>query len=428
MSQQIPSFAALTKSLALASSYSSVRNDDCKRNAPEPMQIPPPSSLLASRATSPVLAGTIASTASTTAVQSTAVSPSKIRAVREPRNSTHAAAPGGTGVVCFNCGVDTTPLWRRDTDGNVICNACGLYFKLHNVPRPISMKRSVIKRRRRRATNAANSGTTTPTSKNTQSLKLPASADAALGRSSSMPLDSLDERQLSVSAQDPGMQEHSLSMRVHAAFQAASDKLHSNPHSTIHSALHSNLSSALSSRYSSKCSSPRSCLSPNLVSSLSPSYAPPPLRQLTNEYTSVREARLPPISSRLMGLESLMRAAELNSPLPTALSNQRENKMPPPYAKRASGSLPHESLLDSLATVATAERNLETRRQAMRQQSPDQALTLPGIPRYPVQSVQHSAYRDELRRECERLHQESSTHDSRPSENLYSRPTYAGNH
>ncbi|PIA19088.1 glucocorticoid receptor-like (DNA-binding domain), partial [Coemansia reversa NRRL 1564] len=54
-----------------------------------------------------------------------------------------------TSTVCFNCGVNDTPLWRRDLEGNTICNACGLYYKLHNVPRPISMKRTVIKRRRR---------------------------------------------------------------------------------------------------------------------------------------------------------------------------------------------------------------------------------------------------------------------------------------
>ncbi|KAI8355799.1 hypothetical protein B0O80DRAFT_385017, partial [Mortierella sp. GBAus27b] len=49
-------------------------------------------------------------------------------------------------LVCANCRTTTTPLWRRDTNGNTICNACGLYFKLHNVHRPVTMKRAVIKR------------------------------------------------------------------------------------------------------------------------------------------------------------------------------------------------------------------------------------------------------------------------------------------
>ncbi|KAG0173007.1 putative electron transfer flavoprotein subunit [Apophysomyces sp. BC1034] len=50
---------------------------------------------------------------------------------------------------CANCQTTTTPLWRRDEQGNTICNACGLYYKLHNVHRPITMKRSIIKRRKR---------------------------------------------------------------------------------------------------------------------------------------------------------------------------------------------------------------------------------------------------------------------------------------
>lgn len=38
-----------------------------------------------------------------------------------------------TGVVCANCNTTTTTLWRRNNSGDPVCNACGLYFKLHNV-------------------------------------------------------------------------------------------------------------------------------------------------------------------------------------------------------------------------------------------------------------------------------------------------------
>ncbi|CCF55776.1 hypothetical protein KAFR_0A03410 [Kazachstania africana CBS 2517] len=51
---------------------------------------------------------------------------------------------------CSNCLTTTTPLWRRDLDGNILCNACGLFLKLHGNSRPISLKSSNIKSRNRK--------------------------------------------------------------------------------------------------------------------------------------------------------------------------------------------------------------------------------------------------------------------------------------
>jgi len=35
--------------------------------------------------------------------------------------------------VCSNCRTTQTTLWRRNQNGEPVCNACGLYHKLHNV-------------------------------------------------------------------------------------------------------------------------------------------------------------------------------------------------------------------------------------------------------------------------------------------------------
>ncbi|VDO38778.1 unnamed protein product [Haemonchus placei] len=45
------------------------------------------------------------------------------------------------GLVCSNCGGTNTTLWRRNAEGEPVCNACGLYYKLHNVQRPPTMKK-----------------------------------------------------------------------------------------------------------------------------------------------------------------------------------------------------------------------------------------------------------------------------------------------
>ncbi|KAI8915095.1 hypothetical protein BC831DRAFT_385868, partial [Entophlyctis helioformis] len=52
-------------------------------------------------------------------------------------------------TVCGNCGTTTTPLWRRNAAGETLCNACGLFHKLHGVTRPLRLKTNVIRKRNR---------------------------------------------------------------------------------------------------------------------------------------------------------------------------------------------------------------------------------------------------------------------------------------
>ncbi|KAJ7257511.1 hypothetical protein B0H12DRAFT_1218416 [Mycena haematopus] len=67
---------------------------------------------------------------------------------------------------CYNCHTTATPLWRKDDEGKTVCNACGLYYKLHGSARPISMKSDIIRKRSRhdaRRGGASASVSETPT-------------------------------------------------------------------------------------------------------------------------------------------------------------------------------------------------------------------------------------------------------------------------
>ncbi|XP_048355001.1 transcription factor GATA-5 [Sphaerodactylus townsendi] len=78
------------------------------------------------------------------------------------------------GLCCTNCHTTNTTLWRRNAEGEPVCNACGLYMKLHGVPRPLAMKKESIQTRKRKPKNItkgkSSTGSTTSTTNSPSSV------------------------------------------------------------------------------------------------------------------------------------------------------------------------------------------------------------------------------------------------------------------
>ncbi|KAJ1995855.1 hypothetical protein GGI25_000269 [Coemansia spiralis] len=371
-------------------------------------------------------------------------------------------------VVCFNCGVDSTPLWRRDIDGNVICNACGLYYKLHNTPRPISMKRTVIKRRRRRTTNPSSSSvqsanasssnnkamgtvrnakTLSSLSPNAAALggskkiksdtaaavaaviaprlaitaaEATASSGASLCRSSSMPLQDPDESS-TLPRPDPSAASSPLSLRMILSPYHPTSNTGST--STVASASAGSYKNASDDRCNSTVnstwSSPTmSMASPMAVYHHSSSRAANHATTTAAETPSFHEdtlANRKQQPSASFGLDSLTHAAEMSAEICLPMPSFHNHRSTSNNMKRSISQSSHESLLDSLATVATAEISLNKRQKPHERRDSGTITSSTGVsfigsspsPCMPPDNHRvgggHSVYRQALERECERV-------------------------
>ncbi|KAF3905166.1 hypothetical protein AA313_de0202549 [Arthrobotrys entomopaga] len=99
--------------------------------------------------------------------------PSRPQSPDTARPGAHNIGHNGLPTTCTNCFTQTTPLWRRNPEGHPLCNACGLFLKLHGVVRPLSLKTDVIKKRNRGSGASLPVGATSSRSK--KSIRKPTS-------------------------------------------------------------------------------------------------------------------------------------------------------------------------------------------------------------------------------------------------------------
>ncbi|PRT54889.1 Nitrogen regulatory protein areA [Wickerhamiella sorbophila] len=123
---------------------------------PGSSQVPIPSSPLPRSGSQVSLSGSVGSLGRRNTSVSSAGGISKSRPLSRSSSTVDAAgktrrAANNEKLQCTNCSTRNTPLWRRNSEGQPLCNACGLFLKLHGQERPLSLKSDVIKKRNRNA-------------------------------------------------------------------------------------------------------------------------------------------------------------------------------------------------------------------------------------------------------------------------------------
>ncbi|CCH40972.1 Nitrogen regulatory protein areA [Wickerhamomyces ciferrii] len=122
------------------------------------------------------------------------VSSTQLSGINVSGNNLSSSAPNkredstsNANTRCTNCNTQTTPLWRRNPEGQPLCNACGLFLKLHGVVRPLSLKTDVIKKRQRGSgstSTASNNNNNNGNNVNNQPFS-PTKVDSKLGKKES---------------------------------------------------------------------------------------------------------------------------------------------------------------------------------------------------------------------------------------------------
>ncbi|XP_052764060.1 transcription factor GATA-4-like [Mya arenaria] len=113
------------------------------------------------------------------------------------------------GLSCANCHTTTTTLWRRNSEGEPVCNACGLYYKLHGVNRPLAMKKDGIQTRKRKPKNVKGAGSSSGTTGSVPDNSSAVKTETTEKRSTVSP--STDSHQI----RDANISDDAMSARMH---------------------------------------------------------------------------------------------------------------------------------------------------------------------------------------------------------------------
>ncbi|XP_047490578.1 uncharacterized serine-rich protein C215.13-like isoform X5 [Penaeus chinensis] len=171
------------------------------------------------------------------------------------------------GQVCTNCHTTVTSLWRRNSNGDPVCNACGLYYKLHNINRPLTMKKESIQTRKRKPKKSSDSKSSSTSS------SIPSSATSSGTSTLTTSSASTATTTASASKYQPSS--------VSTDFGVCS--LPSLTHDSLRPAVKTEPSSASytmygTSTYGSQSTSPTGTSSTHLLPSLLPPYSFPSLK------------------------------------------------------------------------------------------------------------------------------------------------------
>nr|CAI5833006.1 unnamed protein product [Callosobruchus analis] len=123
-----------------------------------------------------------------------------------PNKKPQATGNRRNGVSCANCKTQNTTLWRRNNQGEPVCNACGLYFKLHNVNRPQSMKKDGIQTRKRRPRNSGSTSGAGPSNHHQRLPNMQSPSFYQLTQDIELPADQYQFPTMTVHSQTPQQQ------------------------------------------------------------------------------------------------------------------------------------------------------------------------------------------------------------------------------